>query len=259
MFARTRRQHIVDILTQQKRVEVSQLSRQLSVSEVTIRKDLEHLEQSGVLIRTHGGAVLKESSFQSVADISEESLDPAETIARIIPHMVDDGDLIYLGTQAVCTVIARYLRTKTALSVITNNVSAAVELGDNPNINIIMPGGQMTKRGGLCTLTGLDTAAFLSMKSVDKAIISADGVKLATGYSVQDPGVAQIYRDMVQRADAVIVAVESEYFNKNAFAEFGGLTLANTIVSDNSMPEDYMQYYYENGIKVFTSYDLDNL
>ncbi len=259
MFARNRRQHIGDIPTHQERVEVSQLSRELGVSEVTIRKDLEHLEQIGVVIRTHGGAVLKEQLVQGADEPADDELGPDETIARIIPYMVDDGDLVYLGTQGICTVIAKYLRTKNALSVVTNNVSAAVELADNPDINIIMPGGQMSKRAGLCTLTGLDTTEFLAMKSVDKAIISADAVKLSTGYSVQDPGVAQIYRDITQRADAVIVAVEGELFNKNAIALVGPLTLAHTIVSDNSMPEDYMQHFYENGIKVFTSYDLDNL
>jgi DeoR/GlpR family transcriptional regulator of sugar metabolism len=259
MFAHNRRQEIVDILTRLKRVEVSQLSHDLDVSEVTIRKDLEGLEQMGVLLRTHGGAVLKEQLSRQVVEERDQPLDAVEIIARIIPFIVDDGDLVYLGTQAICVAIARRLREKSALSVITNNVSAALELGDNPDINVIMPGGQMTKRVGVGALTGMEVTAFLAGKSVDKAIISADGVKLSTGYSVQDLGTARVYQAVVQHADAVIVAVESDCFNKNALAEIGPLTIANTIVSNESMPEDYMQYYYDNGIKVFTSYDLENL
>jgi DeoR/GlpR family transcriptional regulator of sugar metabolism len=262
LFKNDRRHLIKEKIFKTKRVDVSSLSHELAVSEVTIRKDLENLEKSGILIRTHGGAVLNEVAVNPADNlystvVTEEQ--HSQAIAKLIAHLVHEEDLLFLGAGILCTKIAQELKLVNNLSIITNNASAAIELSENSEININMPPGQILRRAGYCSLTGMKTLDFLENVYVDKAIIGVDSVKFNTGFSVQDDDLCKIYKYMLNNADERILVMNGENFNKNAFAVLGPLTLANVIVSDEQMPEEYMNYFYENNIKVFTSYNIEDV
>jgi len=261
MFTEDRRNAIKKILYETKRVDVSELSARLQVSEVTIRKDLIYLEKAGILIRTHGGAVLMESNagmpnpYEN--DGSTESRHHA--IALVVACMVSEGELIYLGAGPVCTDIAKELKKKAHLNVLTNNITAAVLLSENPNINIITPPGELSRKQDICVLTGEDTVSYMDSRYVDKAILSVDAAKFSTGFSIQDPGICKIYSQAILHADEKIIAVNSDNFNKNAISPLGALTIADKVVSDENMPEDYISFFYSNNIQVYTSYDIENI
>ena len=149
MFVTERYQKIQQILLEYKRADVSRLSKLLSVSEVTIRKDLEHLEKSGFLIRTHGGAVLNEGPVASESldyQIDPDELEHKQMIGSIVSQLVSNGDFIYLGCGTTCIEVARCLKSKQILTVITNNISAAIELSNNSDIAIITTGGNLIKK-----------------------------------------------------------------------------------------------------------------
>jgi DeoR/GlpR family transcriptional regulator of sugar metabolism len=260
LFTTNRRNLIKKIVLENRRVDVSNLSEQFSVSEVTIRKDLEYLEKQGFLIRIHGGAILNEMSSGTSGEYPSVTEDShIKTIGKIVSCLIEDGDLLYLGTGSLCTQIALNLKEKNNLTIITNNLAAAMEISENPKIRIILPPGLLMRVNGFCSLVGSETMTFLENRLIDKAIIGADAVRFSVGFTLQDDELCRISRRMLENADKRIIAISSENFNRNAFSLLGELTIANTVVSDEHMPEDYVQFFYENNVRVFTSYDIENL
>ena len=145
MFANERRNYIKKLILQNKKIEVFRLSTQLGVSEVTIRKDLEYLENTGFLIRTHGGAVLNEAFGSSGDNGSDLTPQHIQTISNTASCLIDNGDLIYLGADTLCTAIAQKLLQRQMLTIITNNLAAAETVSEYPNIKTIGPGGDVGK------------------------------------------------------------------------------------------------------------------
>lgn len=260
MFTSDRRNAIQQIVAENEKVDVSELARKFNVSEVTIRKDLVFLEKSGIVIRTHGGAVARDNVMPpSGGNLTPPELHRLRSIAKLAAYYIDDSDFIYLGTGAVCSKIAEELSKKEQLTVLTNNVTAIALMAQNPNLHVISTPGSAVSKNGETMLTGTDTLQYLKDKYVDKAIISPDAVKLNTGYSVQDSGICDIYKTVMENADDTLIAVTSDCFNKNAFSPLGDLSVCSRVITDERIPDAFTEYYSSNDIHVFTSYDLNNL
>lgn len=257
MFANERRNYIKKLLLQNKRLDVLRVSNQLGVSEVTIRKDLDYLEKNGFLIRTHGGAVLKETSVP--AQTIETPSIHVQSIIRTLACLIQDNDQIYLGTDPICTALAPKLLTKQYLTIITNNITASLAFAGHPTIQVILPGGVLKQDQNICTLQGRETQNFLHTIRYDKAILGADAVRLDAGFFLRDSEVCDIYRLILQQADQKILALSSECFNKNAFYHLSDPSNIDIVVSDEQMPEEYITYFSHSSVKVFTTYDFNEV
>ena len=143
MLAIERRNDILERLQEEKRVVVSELSAAYNVSEETIRRDLEKLENDGLVVKSYGGAVLKEQSFFDLPFNIRKKQRVAEKqkIARLIADMVRDGEALMLDASSTDVYIARALKEKKKLTVITNSVEVIVELFDVPEWTVISTGG----------------------------------------------------------------------------------------------------------------------
>ena len=143
MLAIERRNDILERLQAEKRVVVSELSVIYQVSEETIRRDLEKLENDGLVIKSYGGAVLNEHSiFDLPFNIRKnQKIVEKEKIARLIAGMVRDGEALMLDASSTDVYIAKALKEMKKLTVITNSVEIIVELFDMPEWNVISTGG----------------------------------------------------------------------------------------------------------------------
>lgn len=261
MFATERRNAIRRALYHQKKIDVSQMSETLGVSEVTIRKDLEYLEKEGLLIRTHGGAVLRESAplQEELASVSEPAIEHFRSISNTIACLVADGDMIYLGAGLLCLSIAKAMKSRKFLTVVTNNLSAACVLSENPGIRVICAQGTVYREQEVCTIKGPEAFQYLSTLSYDKLIIGVDSFKANRGFSMQDGDLAQLYKSLVKNTDQRIIAATSDCFDRNALYPFGDFDAATTLVSDEQLPEEAIRFFYDRNIKVFTTYDLEKI
>lgn len=260
MFSSDRRNTIKNLINETKRVDVSELSKQFDVSEVTIRKDLAYLEKAGILIRTYGGAVSPEiyptASEQSQPVSVVDEPDSSRSIAQTIFSIISDNDLIYLGTDKLCVEIAKKLAEKEFLSVLTNNVSAAIELSRNPQLSITMPPGNLTTHKGIQILTGSETLAFLSRMYVDKSILCPEAVNFNRGFCMQDSDLARCNSIMLDNSDCKIYAAPHDRFGRNALMPFATLEHADKVIGDEKLPEEYIRFFYDHQIQVYTSYDF---
>lgn len=254
MFVNERHSQILTILEQRKKISVSELSTLLGVSEVTIRKDLEYLEQQESLTRTFGGALYKEPEKPgSSCFIPPESLndyDRKQSIGTLAAALVDDEDFIFLGPGYTCLEVARNLKTKNRLAITTMNISAAIELADTPEFNVMMVPGEFTRRNGTYYVTGSVLIDYFSDIYFDKIFLTMDGVSLTRGFSVLDDVTARVFHALIGQASEVIACATSSKFGKSAMAPFGPLSIANTIITDEPVPAAYQEYFDANGVRV---------
>ncbi len=254
IFANARHEKILKQLEEQKKVSVSQLSRDLAVSEVTIRKDLEFLEQQGSLTRTFGGALFieppKAGSSCSIPPESLNDYDRKQSIGALAANLVDDEDFIFLGPGYTCLEVAKNLKSKNRLAITTMNVSACIELADTPEFNVLMAPGSFTKRNGTYYVTGSVLMDYFADAYFDIIFLTIDGISLKRGFSVLDDVTARIFHVLILLTHQVIVCATSGKFGKNAMAPLGPLTIANTIVTDKPVPFEYQEYCREHGIRI---------
>jgi len=156
MFADARVEKIKEILLEYKHVDMSTLCSLLSVSMATIRRDLDKLEQEGFLTKAHGGAILKDLTDAEVllTNVEDPFIGEKKQIGIIAAALVEDNDIIFLGGGNTILQIAKNLRDKTNINLITNNINVVFELANCKNINLKLVGGDLEKKMITLLLTG---------------------------------------------------------------------------------------------------------
>lgn len=261
MFASERLRIIKEILVDKKLINVSDLSSMLNVSEVTIRRDLEKLESERFLNRTHGGAILNENMAITEKDYANLDLhsksDPYNQqrmeISQIAAHMVEDNDVILLSHGITNVCIAKRILSKRNLTVLTNDLNIASELSAGTGIKVILPGGELDVSS--MTVVGKLTEENIRNFYVTKAFIEVEGISTLRGYTVQSIDKASVIKEMINIAKEKIIVCPYICFNNISFSQIGPLSLANKVITNPSIPDQYKNYYFENNIKLFTVFN----
>lgn len=246
-----RRKQILDLLHKNGQVYVQALSRQFKVSEVTIRNDLEQLEQKKMLIRARGGAINFEGlvgSDQMITEKNKINYHQKALIGKRAATLVKDGDTILLDSGTTTAEVIKNLGSFEKLNLITNALNI-VDLAVNyPNINIIIPGGYL--RPNAMSLVGPLAERNLKNIYVDKLFLSADGIDSKTGVFTPNIDEAHINQIMIEVAKEVILVADSSKFNRKSLAFICPVTMIHTVVTDKGISQEDKQRLTDNGIHV---------
>ncbi|EXX85734.1 DeoR faimly transcriptional regulator [Paenibacillus darwinianus] len=256
MFAIERMNKIKEILFKDKRVDVFELSELFSVTEVTIRRDLDKLEQMGFLVKIYGGAVLKEDAALQplIAESEDELIEEKRMIGKIASHMIDDGDAIYLSPGTTSLEIARNLKGKKT-TVVTNDITTALELKDAAGSKVLLTGGDLIP--STSKLVGGFTLQTLEGIHINKAFIGVKGAHLDTGYTVDTYEETMVVQQVKKISSEIIMVADYTKFNRKGFAKLGDLLMADKVITNKQIPAEYKKYYFENAVKLYTTYDFD--
>ena len=249
MLAIERRNEILMKLQAERRVVVSELSQLYDVSEETIRRDLEKLVNEGVAIKSYGGAVINENANLEVPFNIRKNYNVSgkQKIAEQIAAMVKDGESLMLDASSTAVYIAKALKEKKNLTVITNSIEIIVELMDMPEWKVLSTGG--LSREGSFALVGPQTDKMLKSYHVDKAVISCKGFDLESGITDSDELHANNKITMLGAAGKKILAVDKSKFDKTAFTAIGALDDITTVVTDEEPDRRWLQAFEEAGIE----------
>lgn len=259
MFKVERIKRIKEILKDCQQIEVSALSNLLNVSDATIRNDLEELEQEGFLTRFHGGATINapetvEPVNSIISSAQIEYNKNKEEIGIIASHLIQEREWIFLGPGTTTYYIAKALRERGQINVLTNNFLVANILYDVPSIRLIFLGGQVEHLGNYTIPSDLDKE--LQNIYLDKAFFSVDGVDLSAGYTLSDNTVLDIIQAVMRRSRESIMSVDCSKFEQTAFMTMGDLTLTPTVITNSDIPDIYKQYYLNHDICMYSTFDL---
>ncbi|MCD6462114.1 MAG: DeoR/GlpR transcriptional regulator [Thermotogae bacterium] len=251
MFTEERRSKIVELLRASGKVTVAQLSKLFEVSEVTIRKDLDALEQEGKLLRTHGGAILpthSRSEWNFLRKIHQRE-EEKKAIASVAVNMIEDGDTVILDSSSTNYYLALEMlkRSWKHLTIVTNNVFIASKLIET-NAEIIVLGG--TIRENSLSIIGPWTLKFLQEISVDIAFMGTTGFSKERGFMTPSVVEADTKRAMVKSASRVVVVSDSTKFNRKAFASFAFPEDVHYLITDEGIPTNVEKFLREKGVTV---------
>lgn len=243
-----RKNQILSILSsqKQKRIEVTKLSELLGVSQVTIRKDLDFLAKTGIIIREHGYAILSDTNevYARLALNYETKL----KIAYKASELVEDGETLMLETGSCCATLASVLaETKKDLTIITNCAFIADYIRNKTSFQIILLGGIYQHESQ--TMVGPMVRECAENFFVKNFFIGAEGFAENFGISGSDQMRAQAVKDMAKQTENIIVLAEHSKFDRHGTVPLN-LDKRPLIITDSDLDEDKQKLIQSNGLQI---------
>ncbi|GAB6170164.1 DeoR/GlpR family DNA-binding transcription regulator [Clostridium carnis] len=251
MLAIERRQKIVDIIQEQKKVLVQELAIDFSVTEETIRRDLEKLEDQGVLKRTYGGAIVNEgTNVDMPLDMREViNKEGKMKIAEKVSEEIKDGDTLMLDSSSTAFYVAKCLKkNKRNVTIITNSFKVLMELQEVKEINLILAGG--TFRATSKSFVGKWAENIIKNYYVNKAIICCKGMDINRGVMDSNEQEAEIKKLMSKCSSKVLLVVDKVKFNKSSFVKIMDFKEVDYIYTDEEVSEEWINVFKSNKVNL---------
>ena len=220
MLQAGRLRHILDLLAQHEECSVEDLGRACGVSEMTIRRDLGLLARRGQIERTHGGAArTSEVSFQfQFLDRAREQAPAKEQIARAAAALVREGQSVLLDSGTTTLAIARALRTRGRLTIITTSLPVASALQNVSDIEVLLLGGYLRRESP--DLAGALTESNLENLRADIAFLGADGIDARGNVYNKTLAIGRMLTKMAASAKSVYVVADHSKLGRTALARY---------------------------------------
>jgi DeoR family transcriptional regulator of aga operon len=250
MLIEERRYHLLARIQNEGRILVGDISDELGVSKITIRKDLDALQARGLIQRTHGGARrLKGGALTDPALNEKEKLHhkEKERIAAAAVKMVEEGQCVILDSGTTTTAIARALRRLQRLTVITNAVNIAADLAGT-DFEIILTGGSLRKNSS--SLVGPFAEEVLREMHADILFLGVDGFDPKVGVTTPNVLESRVNRAMVKAARKLVVVCDSTKFNRQSLALIVAPHEIDTVITDTSLSNRDRDLLESAGIEV---------
>ncbi|WP_050637554.1 DeoR/GlpR family DNA-binding transcription regulator [Candidatus Stoquefichus sp. SB1] len=238
---------ILELLTETKKVAVTDLSSLLNVSQVTIRKDLDQLENKGLIVRAHGFATLNSSD-----DINNRlafHYDIKQKIAKLASLEVADGETVMIESGSCCALLALELaQTKQDVTLITNSAFIADYVRKVGKIRIVLLGGEYQKESQV--MVGPMVRKCAETFFVDKFFIGTDGFSEISGFTGNDYMRSETVRDLTRQANKVVVLTESSKFNQVGTVSLLPIQNIHSVITDDGIPKDCEEYLFNQNVIV---------
>lgn len=250
MSTNTRHIKILEILKQNNSVSVSELSEKLMVSLVTIRKDLSILEQSKLLYRSHGSAILIDPYINERPVNEKEKLCRQEkkAIGIAASKLITPKDSIIIASGTTVSFFASEIEVIDSLAVITSSTNVTSILSGNKNIEVIQLGGFV--RSSSVSVVGNFAEKMLENFSCSKLFIGVDGIDMEYGLTTTSSLEASLNRSMIAAAQKTVVLCDSSKFGRRGFGRICGLDRVDQIITDSNVSSKIVEQLQELGIEV---------
>ena len=244
---------ILERLSQDGSVGVSDLAERLSVSTASVRRDLQLLEEQRLLSRTHGGAVANTTVYElPLRYKGGRHKDDKRRIATVAAARVDDTvAAVGLTGGTTTTEVARQLVDRSGLTIVTNALTIAAELALRPNLKLIVTGG--TARSESYELVGPLAEGTLQDLNLDLAVVGVDGISVDGGLTTYHEVEAATNRSMISRARRVIVVADGSKVGRSALARICEIEAVTELITDASADAGETKRLIAAGVTVTTA------
>ncbi len=255
MMPAERLSKILESINENGSANIEELTKLVSVSESTVRRDLKKLAENGLLIRTHGGAVKKSSSTTFEQQAQNKRLlqqEEKEQIGKMAAEYISDGESVLLDSGTTTLALARYLKEKRGLTVITYDLRIALETELSSDSSLVVTGG--IRRDGFDLLVGSQTENLIHNLSVDKAFLGADAIDLEMGVTNAGFAEASIKQEIIKSAKEVILIADYTKFGKTGLIKVASLEEIDHIITDYQVDQNYLEKIERLGVRVKIAY-----
>jgi DeoR family transcriptional regulator of aga operon len=259
MLAADRRRETYDLIERKGSASVADLSRELQVSVQTVRRDLEALEEEGLVERVHGGAVVAGGAAGAGAGAGAEvegaALERGGThaeekrrIGAAAAALVEPGSTIFLSGGTTTEQVVAHLRENARITVVTNAVNIAYQLGRKPGIETIVLGGYLRHSEG--TLLGPMAEEAIRSFRIDQALYGCYGLDPDDGLSGASLVEASMDRVVLDACGPLIVLADASKFAQRGPVRLSGVDRITTLVTDRGAPEEHVRRLEQRGVEV---------
>lgn len=250
--AAERRDYAQKVLREHGHVSVSDLSEDLGVSEVTIRKDLRYLEKHNLLLRTHGGAILPDRfvADRPFEEKAKRNAEAKDRIGKAAANLVQNNDTLFLDAGTTTMQVARNLGRTRNLTVVTNAINVAMELISKANTEVLILGGVL--RMTSASAVGPFAEEMIRQHACSKLFLGVDGFDLDHGLTTTDPMEAQVNRLMIDAAEQTIVVTDASKFGRRGLSRICGIDRIDRVITDENVPDAVRNALDERGIVLQT-------
>lgn len=228
-----RKKKILELLSAHGKVKVSDLARFFNISEVTIRMDLQDLEEKGLLERVHGGAISAYRPYYNMSFKERAQTNQKEKLAIVskLCDYVRDNDTIMMNSGTSTLFAFRAISKLRSINIVTNSIAIAIEAYSCKNVNAILLGG--TANAKYQFTYGPDAERQLNCYHADKCILSVDGVNRDTGISTFYGEEAQLCRTMIENSDKTIILADHTKIGRTAFVKIADIDTADYLITND--------------------------
>ncbi|WP_147803281.1 DeoR/GlpR family DNA-binding transcription regulator [Alkalicoccus halolimnae] len=239
-----RHQKILDQLKQMGKVKVHQLSRDLTVTEETIRRDLEFLEKQKLLIRTRGGAIQSSSEGFEIPSLEREKkhLKEKKNIADVALKEIKEGEIIAIDASTTTLQMARKI-PNIPLTVITNSIHVSIELSRKEHVTVILTGGYL--RTESMSLVGVTSDKIINDYHINTFFISCTGIDVSWGVSDSHELQARTKQRIAELADRIVVLADHTKFDQRSLIRWLPIDSVDTIITSSSLDAAAKRRYEE--------------
>ena len=245
-----RHQYILNKLREQGHVGVHELSQELKVSTVTIRKDLNYLEARDLLFRSHGSATPIDPYINErhVNEKEKIRIEQKQRIARFASGLITPRDSIFIGQGTTTLEFARQIKPIDQLTVVTPSLTVALSLSGNPKIDVIQLGGSIRRSSS--SVVGHYAEKMMTDFTSSNFFLGVDGIDIEFGLTTTNNMEAEINKKMVNAARRVIVLADSTKFGRRGFARICDLSEIDMIITDSEVLDTFVKRIVDFGIEV---------
>ena len=250
MLAEARRAKILEWIQEEGSARVRDLAAAFSVSEVTVRQDLERLENEGHVVREHGGAYLKsvQQQVRAMALHHLVHMEQKQRIGRAAAALVNDGETIILDSGSTTTEVATNLAGRERLTIITNALNIALMMGALPSCEVHMPGGHF--KAPTLSVSGERSAAYFEGLFAQKLFLATAAVSIDAGLTFPALSDISVKRAMIESAEKVYLVADSSKIGMRSFSSLGEIDLIDVLITDAGIGDDDRKAFEDAGIEV---------
>lgn len=249
MLGIERRQAILEKLQRDTKVYVAVLSESLEVTQETIRRDLEKLEAQGLLLRSHGGAVMVTPANEDLSFVNRTAanFDLKQAIARKAVGLVNDGSSLMVDSSSTVLALCELLRGKRDMMVITNSIKLLNDCAGS-GLELISSGGNL--RAHSLALVGTAAERTLSNYNVDLAVFSCKGLDREQGITESNEPEAVVKRVMARQAKNRVLLADHTKFDVVVFAKTLDFTEIDYVITDIEPSRKWIDFFKKNDIQL---------
>jgi DeoR family fructose operon transcriptional repressor len=245
-----RRERIQEYLATHKIVRMDDLYALLDTSEATVRRDLEWMEQQGIVERTHGGAILSQRLTLEPMYLQRVQRHPEEKrrIGELAAALIEDNDVVFINSGTTTTQVIRHIRSNAGITVFSNNVIAVLERGE-AGINPHLIGGEFQPHSN--SVAGRFAMDNLRQVYANKTILGVDGVSLLHGCTVPSMTEAEIDRLMIERTQGkIIVVADSSKWGVVANFQVASIDEIDKLITDEGFDPSAVETLSAHGVEI---------
>ena len=250
MMPRERLEIIKQIALEEKIVYVSKLSEKFSVSEETIRRDLDKLAKQDILTRSHGGAVINIENYnkeQCFYKLPNDNVENKKYITEKVINFIKEGSTIVADSSSTVLEALKLMKNRADVTVVSNSISMFQELSES-RLNFISTGGNVNSKSR--SFQGSTTKDIIRKYNVDIALVGCMGMDFDRGISDLDEAEVEIKRTMINQANKVILLVDHTKYDKNSLVKLFDYEDIDHIITDKEPRNEWMNLLRSRNIDV---------